>query len=446
MASRRRGITPVVAFVLLILLIVSLVGGFGAWYLQTQEGLMDRFTDTPSITVIDITCEGNLANVTLDNTGDRNTDADPVNVYLYESQDLVTSTTKDLSGKAFAEADGRDFAEINFSAYMKSDTFYSVDIEFIDDGYTVETNCVAEPFTVGEVGAVFTENDTWEQVSFRKRYVDPVIVGSTNTKDSTNASGFTQNPLIPQVKNVSADSAWMRLCDHDDSDGCADHGDEIMGYIAVDAAALDIINETAAGTETVPASSGENGGFVSFGDAEGDGFQGDPVVFVTANTNNNETASGAWGEFSTWVNVSNATSTGFSLTRCNHNETSPHHYCEGHGNSEDIGWFAVSPDHMALLGTAAGFTSALSDDEWGNIDITSYGFDRAPVALAAIQGNRGGEDPKVSEARAGNTSAIEVRFCEHDDKDRCDTEHAPNFVAWLAAEQGELMANDSFIP
>lgn len=436
MATKRNGISPVIGFVLLIVIVLSAVGGFGAWYFQAQEGFIDRFGDDPTITVISIACEGNLANVTLDNAGDTNVDAEEVNAYLYEDQDIVDTVTQDLSGKAFSDAGGRDFAEINFSTYMKGDTFYGVDIEFIREGYTVETSCVADPFAVGEVGAVFTRNDTWEPVSFRKNYVEPVVVGSTNTKDTT------QNPLIPQVKNVTSGGAWLRLCDHDDADGCGDHDDEIMGYVAVDAAALNAINESAAGTETVGASGGEAGASVSFGDAESDGFQGDPVVFVTANTNNNETSGGTWGEFSTWV-TGNATSTGFSLTRCNHNETSPNNRCESHGNSEDIGWFAVNPEEMALLDTAAGTTSALSGSTWERIELD--GFRAAPVALAMIQGNNGGQDPKVSEAQSHNSSVIEAHFCEHDAGETCDG-HASNFVAWLAAAQGDLVANNSFIP
>lgn len=422
MARPRTGLAPVVAVLVMVLLAVVTAGGAWAFIsgiTEEAQGEADSSLRT-EIVVRDITCRGVNASVTFSNVGDAVLSSDRMEVYLYQRSngELIGTDTVDISGAAFRSRQGVGSTWASFNATTEKGKTYRVSFSFPADDYSVETSCESGATRVGEVHTVTVSGSSWTTLNFERIYDQPLVLATTNTKSSGD------QPLIPQARNVQPSSAEIRLCEHEDTDACASAGTETIGVLVLDADRVDQLPGAEAGRFTV--GSGGGSPFTTSASFTA-GFTNPPIVFVTP-----QTANGG-PEFSMWV--TGTTSSGFTVARCDHNETSTNS-CTDHA-AEDVGWLAVDPASPPFQNLRAGRTaSEYGGNSWASI---SYNTLQTPVAaLGMIQGDDGGQDPKVSETRNVGASSMEVWFCEHDSTDGCDG-HADNFLAWLAATEGPLL-------
>ncbi len=161
----RRGVTPVVAVVLLLGMTVAVSGGAYAWIQQVQRDAQqgaggDLATE---VAVQDVMCRGEHVEVALKNRGDTDLDPSRVSIYVYDGDRLIGDATQDLSGASFAAAGGFGRARATIDTFMNISTAYGVEIDFRNDGYRVEASCTGEPArTCQDIhGMGFEENGTY---------------------------------------------------------------------------------------------------------------------------------------------------------------------------------------------------------------------------------------------------------------------------------------------
>lgn len=98
----KKGITPVIAMILLILIVVALGGVFAAWTTRTWQGVQEKGGEqveqisgqmTKSVTIDNINCDDGL--VYMKNTGSANVTSDDVGIYINDT--LITDSDLDYS-------------------------------------------------------------------------------------------------------------------------------------------------------------------------------------------------------------------------------------------------------------------------------------------------------------------------------------------------------------
>lgn len=421
----RRGLAPVVSVILLVLIVIVAGGGTYVWITSiiVEEQAEAAAVQDTNLAVRDVSCKGLNATITFSNSGDRGLDSEEAEVYLYSQStaNLIGATTVDVTGKDFLDSGGIGTVEAGFSTTTEKGKAYRLTVDFPADDYTAETTCESQGTVVGEVHRVSLSSSTWTALTYKHTHDQPLVLMTVNTQNSGD------DPMIPQVRNVQSTSAEVRLCEHEGSDGCANAGTETAGVVVLDMSRVNQLNNVEAGNFTIQTGGGspytQSHSFTS-------AFNTAPIVFVTPQTVNGTP------EFSIWV--TSTSTTGFTVARCDHNETgtSFEDQCTNHG-PEEAGWMAVNPNGNPFQNLHADRTDTeYSGTSWANI---SYPPLSNPVAaLGMIQGDDGGQDPKVSEIDNATRTWLQAGFCEHDTGDSCDG-HADNFLAWLATPTGFLL-------
>ena len=274
----------------------------------------------------------------------------------------------------------------------------------------------------GEVGVVTVPaNGGWQTLTFSSSFSNPVVVGTANTNNGNNAR-------VIEVRNVTSTSAQIRVCESDGhiSSGCATHPAEDVGYMVFDAADAGAIPGIEAGTFT--ANNRFDGGGatnVTFGSA----FSNTPFVFTTV-----QTVTGT--KFPIETRVTATSTTGFTGGLCFQNSTDA---CDASKGNENIGWIAIDPDEFVTNLQNEGGSLTVANSQWESVSFGTA-FGSTPAVLAEIQTEGGGQDVEIDEVRNVTLSGMDVRTCELDGPNNCDT-HAPDTMAWYASEQGAISAS-----
>ena len=107
----KKGITPIIAMILLILIVVSLGGVFAAWTTRTWEAVGTRGTEAlekttgtmqKSIIIDNVDCSA--GNVYIRNTGSADLHTDDISVYVDDSKITPTSSILLKSSKPTSSA------------------------------------------------------------------------------------------------------------------------------------------------------------------------------------------------------------------------------------------------------------------------------------------------------------------------------------------------------
>ena len=323
--------------------------------------------------------------------------------------------------------------EVNASDYTTYSTYWDVKEELSNFSDT------ATNLDVGEAGTFTTSDGNWVTVNFDGSYTSPVVVGTTNSHEDEAREG--DPGLVFEVKNVTSNSAEMRVCNSDAvaGTGCeAFSNEETVGYVVLDASALGGIDGIEAGTFTASSSIDDYQKLVSFSNS----FSQAPAVFLTVDRQREGD-----GPVEAWIDNITAgqgyiTSTEFRAGICEQNSEDG---CDsGHGN-EAVNWVAVEPgtgifNSPSIVQNKDG---TIPSSEWTAIDYSSLNFTQDPVVLFEVQDDEGGQDPKIDEIRNLTQTDAEVRYCELDPpdadntNDHCDG-HMDMSYAWLAVEPGPL--------
>lgn len=257
----------------------------------------------------------------------------------------------------------------------------------------------------------------WLEISFRP-YQSPLIFGTSQSDEG-------EYGIVFEVRNVTNTSAEIRLCDSNGSntDGCDTYPASNAGIIIVDpsmnsesgfeAGSFDIAGGITSSLQTV-----------SFSES----FSARPLVLTSIQTRNEDTPVESW--------PTSVTTTSLTAGICH---TLSDDTCDSTHPTETLAWMAIdqSNNPFSYLSSAGSVTN-VGNSEWTTIDYSGTGFVTNPVVLVGVQDNNGGQNPKIDEARNISTTDAEIRYCELDQGDDCDT-HAGMEVGWYAAEVGNSL-------
>ncbi|HIA92232.1 TPA: hypothetical protein EYO12_03940 [Candidatus Saccharibacteria bacterium] len=282
---------------------------------------------------------------------------------------------------------------------------------------TVTVASVAVPAGLGEAGTFTSAVDGgWTTVNFIDSYTTPVVVGNSNSHNG-------QAALVFEARNVTSTSADMRVCESEgsSSNGCDTHAAETVGYLVIDAAETGNYSGIEAGTFSV------NGDFTTTTSSPTyvDTYSTAPYVFANVNTVNDT-------EVPIEVVVTTTSTTGFTAGICDHSQTNSD-ACDNHGSNETVGWVAIDPSNSPFDVTSDIGLVSIGNSTWTNVSFTS-GFDDVPSVIVESQTDTGAQNVEINEARSVSVAGADVRFCEIDTLDSCDT-HSADDVAWVAIEQ-----------
>jgi hypothetical protein len=285
---------------------------------------------------------------------------------------------------------------------------------------TAASSSVILPLGLGEAGTFSSAvNGGWSTVNFSGSYSAPVVVGTTNTHNG-------QEALVFEARNVTSTSADMRVCESEGatSNGCDTHASETVGYLVIDANTASTTPGIEAGTFTASGNSDSNSQLINYVET----FSSTPLVFANVNTVNST-------EFPIEVVIPSAALTSFSAGICDHLQGS-NDACDGTHGNETVGWVAIEPGNEPFIEQFQNNRQLISTPSttWASIAF-SPSFSSAPVLLAVSQTDNGGQDVEIDEARNVSSTGAQIRWCEIDTLDTCDTHNADD-MAWLAIEAG----------
>lgn len=279
---------------------------------------------------------------------------------------------------------------------------------------------------LGEAGTFSSAVDGgWTTVNFAGTYVSPVVVGTTNSHNG-------QSALVFEVRNVTSTSAEMRVCESEGaaSNGCDTHASETVGYLVIDAAVAAAVDGIEAGTFTASGEADTNSVAVPYTES----FSAVPLVFANVNTVNS-------AEFPIEVVIPSTALSGFTAGICDHLQGNNDSCDPAHGN-ETVGWVAIEQGNEPFQELFDNGVVSVTASTWTNVGF-AFTFPSNPVVIVASQTDNGGQDVEIDEARNVTTTGADVRYCEIDTGDTCDSHNADN-VAWFAIEPGQL-DNDIFL-
>ncbi|MDY6769480.1 MAG: archaellin/type IV pilin N-terminal domain-containing protein [Candidatus Nanohaloarchaea archaeon] len=154
----RKGITPVVAIVLLLMMTVAAAGAAYTWFSQMQQRIQSEATTQlqTELQVKDLRCNARPKNtvvLALSNTGSTEIDSSDVDLFIRGSGGHLNATVTglDWSGAGFSEPGG--FGEVTIdlanadtgSTFLVAGSFYQVEADFINADYTLQAGgCLAE--------------------------------------------------------------------------------------------------------------------------------------------------------------------------------------------------------------------------------------------------------------------------------------------------------------
>jgi len=278
--------------------------------------------------------------------------------------------------------------------------------------------------TIGQAGTFTTSDGDWQVVDFNQAYAEPVVVGTSNTKNGG------QNALIFEA-NVSSASAHVRLCETEgnETDGCDAHTAETGGYLIIDAAEVSDVDGLEAGT--FEQGGGSDDGLDRTTVSYDETFAHAPIVLGSVQTVN--------GSSPTEVRVTHRRGNEFVAGICHQDGID---VCDSDHVPESVGWVAIEPGNVPFdQPSAAGATGDIApgggtwlpvgyqpvvdaaDPSTSTADILGYGIGDVTVG-----------EPGVFDASAyrfdGTTEGYLV-VPDRSDNARLDATDALTMAAWV---------------
>lgn len=282
---------------------------------------------------------------------------------------------------------------------------------------------IAQNSTIGETGALNISNNTWHTVHFSNFYEHNPVVIATVATDSI----ITNNTPIVTIREVTKDSFNITLCRDAGSATCeAVSEEETVHYFVFDVNKTKELDWIDTGWVTVQPDGTAN--TIEWNTS----FTNAPYAFATANTysQGGNIAATAW-----ITGVSTTGATGF--TGCTHQGTGD--VCDSSTPEETFGYVALDPDSAMIESLQTGWESMMNS-LWTPITFSPAYSE--PRVMTLQNDENGTQDPQYPWARLVTTTSAEIRYCEMDGTDDCDT-HNVEKMRWFALENGSILVNET---
>lgn len=241
----------------------------------------------------------------------------------------------------------------------------------------------------------------------------PIVLATPNSQNNLD------NYPIPRISNITTTSfdisicmdAWATTCD-------GSPNPEDIGIFVVDTTLATCTDSIDTGIDSITTAGGNTA--FTFNDT----FTNVPYIYVTPQTSNQ------WGNIATaaWVdNVGLSTAWG-SFIGCSHQwawDT-----CTA-GTNEDLWWVAIDPMLFTWISTLSQWTANIPDSQWTAISYAGAWYTQSPVVMVSQNTELWAQDGKYQRAKNINSTSAEVRYCEPDGANYCDTHNAEN-VMWFS--------------
>ena len=213
----------------------------------------------------------------------------------------------------------------------------------------------------------------------------------------------------------------MRVCKTQGSTatGCDTSFAVEVGYIVIDASQNANFSGIEAGTFSQSGQVDSSTTSPTYAET----FATTPLVFAAVQTVN--------GDDPIEVRLTSTSTTGFTAGICQQNSLDA---CDGSHPSETVGWVAIELGNTPFNELNEGGSVSISNSAW-TTQAFSNSYSEAPVAIVETQTNNGGQEVEIDEARNISTSGMDVRYCEMETVDVCDT-HTGENVGWFVIESG----------
>lgn len=148
---KEKGITPVIAIVLLVMMTVGAAVGTWTFIQNVQTQVQDRTKSelgTGLETRGNINCQGTTINATVENTGTKDIEADSTNIFVYTTGGDVHTTLsdQDLTGQGWTSAGSvGQFSVTSLPQSFSPNTYYTIEVRFVRQDYTWDMGqCLAK--------------------------------------------------------------------------------------------------------------------------------------------------------------------------------------------------------------------------------------------------------------------------------------------------------------
>ena len=287
----------------------------------------------------------------------------------------------------------------------------------------------------GETGEVNITGNQSVYINFQNTYSsDPVVVISP-----VSHTAGDDNFLSPQIYSLNQTGFNVSMC--------RDVGDiycnrttvaESLHYFVFDSD-FSYPSWIAVGTVSSVSTNGDTASTINYGKT----FSNAPGVWVTAQTysqGGNISASG-------WVSTPGTSST--SLYGCVHQAPitgTNVNDCESGMPSETFGWVAIDTAN-ANFSNAVDFQGGavnVNGPTWSALSGWTASY-TTPRLMVTINGDSGAQDPKFAWGRDIYTATPDVRMCEQDGTNDCDS-HNTNPADWFTMEDGVISIGEDNSP
>ena len=256
---------------------------------------------------------------------------------------------------------------------------------------------------------------TWKTVWFDTTYTSPPIVLATPSTDNNG-----DNYPIVQLQNITTTGFQLRIC----VDGWAATCDtgwspEHVDYFIFDVDLVDSFAWIQVGTGSVEPDDQDTA--FTFPIA----FNNIPSVRIMSQT------SSQWsGNIAATYRVDDITTVWWNINGCVHVWVG--NGCPNNQPNETVGLVAIDSNLFGFSGLQSGIES-IGDSTRTTVTFSPT-YSNAPLMMVTTNDNNNGQDPKYPQARSSSTSSAQIRYCEQDGANDCDT-HPNENVARFSLPQ-----------
>jgi hypothetical protein len=277
--------------------------------------------------------------------------------------------------------------------------------------------------SIGETGSLSLQNNEQKVIQFKNRYSQTPVILAVPTTDNLNDN----NPLVPIIHSINKTHAKISLCEDAGLTTCSTNTElEELNYFIYDINKSNAYPWIDVGYVNNKISNG-TGSVFNFGKT----FTNIPYIFSQSQTYNS--VSNQIGTH-TWF-PSKTTSTA-NLVACDHPGTGD--ACAG-TFTDKIGYVAIDVALANLTGMDFG-TASIGASTWTSISFTQNYTN--PTIILNQNTETDAQDPQYSWVKNLTTTGSQIRYCEADGANDCDSHNAETMV-WLSLEKGFIQVNNT---
>lgn len=279
---------------------------------------------------------------------------------------------------------------------------------------TQEFNITPNQIIYGEAGRISIANFTWTLIEFNQTYSEiPVVIATPTTRNRINLN----DTPIPAVSSVNTTHVNITICMDDGSTTCPTTvAEEDLHYFVFD---MNVSNNASwLEVGRIDVVTDGNTDTITFNKT----FSNAPDMFGLAQTFNPSTiAPVTWFPTITTINA--------TVVACDHPGTGD--TCGG-TSTETIGYVAIDSANNIFNKYDSG-SEDIPGSAWTAVTFDEFYND--PMIMVTVNSETGGQDPKSPMAINVTSTGAEIRYCEQDTGNYCDTHNAET-TDWFIVENG----------